>query len=203
MARYVLADDPLRQPLNDGGFANAWVANQYWIILGAAAKDSDHSLQLFVAANHRVKLAIGCPRRQIHAKGAKRPAARIAAAPRLGSNIAMFAAILFKRLLEFADYHIDIDAHLAQQCCRSGIALPQDAVQDMLCTEIIMAILARRFPCHAQCQQSRLAKAHHAGTGNHSRRFDIQNHFGLLQSYAGVSQYLRRRARPLRQNAEQ
>ena len=44
MAWYVLANDPLRQPLNDGGFANAWVANQDWIILGAAAKDSNHSL---------------------------------------------------------------------------------------------------------------------------------------------------------------
>ena len=203
MARYVLADDPLRQPLNDGGFANAWITNQYWVILSTAAKDSNHSLQLFVAANHRVKFAVGCPRRQIHAKGAKRPAARITATPRLGSNIAMFAAILFKRLLEFADYHIDIDAHLAQQRCRSGIALSQDAVQDMLCPEIIMAVLARCFPCHAQCQQGCLAKAHHACTSNHSRRFDIENHFGLLQGYASVSQYLRRRARPLRQNAEQ
>ena len=66
-----------------------------------------------------------------------------------------------------------------------------------------MAILARRFPRHAQCQQGRLAKAHHTGTGNYPGRFDIQNHFSLLQGYAGVSQYLRRRARPLRQNAEQ
>ena len=201
MARYVLADDPLRQPLNDGGFANAWITNQDWIVLGAAAKDSNHSLQLFVATNHRVKFAVGCPRRQIYTKGAKRPAAPVAAAPRLGSNIAMFAAILFKRLLEFADYHIDIDAHLAQQCCRSGISLSQDAVQDMLCTEIIMAVLARCFPCHAQCQQSCLAKADHTSTSNHSRRFDIENHFSLLQSYASVSQYLRCRARPLRQDA--
>ena len=66
-----------------------------------------------------------------------------------------------------------------------------------------MAILARRFPRHAQCQQGRLAKAHHTGAGNHSRRFDIQNHFSLLQGYASVSQYLRRRARPLRQDAKQ
>ena len=115
----------------------------------------------------------------------------------------MFAAILFKRLLEFADYHIDVDTHFAQQRCRSGITLSQDAVQYMLCTEIIMAVLARCFPCHAQCQQGRLAKAHHTGTGNYPRRFDIQNHFSLLQGYAGVSQYLRRRARPLRQDAEQ
>ena len=128
MARYVLADDPLRQSLDDSGFTNAWVANQYWIVLGAAAKDSNHSLQLFVAANHRIKIAVGRSCCQIHTKGAKCPAARITAAPRLGSNIAMFAAILFKRLLEFADYHIDIDAHLAQQCCRSGIALSQDTV---------------------------------------------------------------------------
>ena len=115
----------------------------------------------------------------------------------------MFAAILFKRFLEFADYHIDVDAHLAQQRCRSGITLSQDTVQNVLCTEIIMAVLARCFPCHAQCQQGRLAKAHHAGTSNHSRRFDIENHFGLLQGYASVSQHLRRRARPLRQNTEQ
>ena len=115
----------------------------------------------------------------------------------------MFAAILFERLLEFADYHIDVDTHFAQQRCRSGITLSQDTVQNVLCTEIIMAVLARCFPCHAQCQQGRLAKTHHTGAGNHSRRFDIQNHFSLLQGHASVSQYLRRRARPLRQNAEQ
>ena len=85
----------------------------------------------------------------------------------------MFAAILFKRLLEFADYHIDVDTHFAQQRCRSSITLSQNTVQNVLCTEIIMAVLARCFPCHAQCQQSCLAKAHHAGTGNYPGRFDI------------------------------
>ena len=203
MARYIFADDPLRQAFNYRRFAYSRLTDQHRVILSTATKDSNHSLQLFVAANHRIKIAVGRSCCQIHTKGAKCPAARITAAPRLGSNIAMFAAILFKRLLEFTDYHIDVDTHFAQQRCRSSVTLAQNTVQNVLCAEIIMAILARRFPRHAQCQQSRLAKAHHTSTSNHSRRLDIQNHFSLLQSHAGVSQYLRRRARPLRQNAEQ
>ncbi len=55
--RDVAADDPLRQPLDDGGLAYARLADQDRVILGAAAEHLDHPADLLVAADDRVELA--------------------------------------------------------------------------------------------------------------------------------------------------
>ena len=55
--RHVAVDDPLRQPLDDRRLADAGVADQHRVVLGAAREDLDHAADLLVAADHRVELA--------------------------------------------------------------------------------------------------------------------------------------------------
>ena len=55
--RHVAVDDPLRQPLDDRGLADAGVADQHRVVLGPAREDLDHAADLLVAADHRVELA--------------------------------------------------------------------------------------------------------------------------------------------------
>ena len=55
---HVLADDPLRQPFDDGGLADAGLADQHRVVLGPAREHLDHAADLFVAADDRIELAL-------------------------------------------------------------------------------------------------------------------------------------------------
>ena len=55
--RHVAGDDAARESFDDGGFANAGLANQHGIVLGAAAQHLDDAANLLVAADHRIELA--------------------------------------------------------------------------------------------------------------------------------------------------
>ena len=56
--RHVAADDALRQPLDDGGLADARLADQHRVVLGAAGEHLDDAADLLVAADDRVELAL-------------------------------------------------------------------------------------------------------------------------------------------------
>ena len=53
--RHVAAHDPLREPLDDRGLADARVADQDGVVLRLAGQDLDHAADLGVAADHRVQ----------------------------------------------------------------------------------------------------------------------------------------------------
>jgi hypothetical protein len=54
----VLVDDPLREALDDRGLADARLADEDRVVLGAAGEDLDDAADLVVAADHRVELAL-------------------------------------------------------------------------------------------------------------------------------------------------
>ena len=54
----VVVDDPLGEALDDGGLADARLADEHRVVLGAAAEDLHHPLDLVCAADHRVELAL-------------------------------------------------------------------------------------------------------------------------------------------------
>ena len=55
---HVARHDPLRQSLDDRGLAHAGLADQDRVVLRAAGQHLDHAAHLFVAADHRVELAL-------------------------------------------------------------------------------------------------------------------------------------------------
>ena len=57
--RHVAGDDAVRQPLDDGGLADAGLADQHRIVLGAAGEHLDGAPDLLVAPDHRIELAFG------------------------------------------------------------------------------------------------------------------------------------------------
>ena len=56
--RHVAVDDAQRQALGDGGLADAGLADQHRVVLGAPAQHLDGAADLLVAADHRVELAL-------------------------------------------------------------------------------------------------------------------------------------------------
>ena len=63
--RHVAVDDLLRQPVGDGRLAHARLADERRVVLGAPAEHLDHALDLFVAADDRVELAVAGQRREV------------------------------------------------------------------------------------------------------------------------------------------
>ena len=56
--RHVTLDDPLGEPLDDGGLADAGLADQHRVVLGAPGQHLHDAADLGVAADHRVELAL-------------------------------------------------------------------------------------------------------------------------------------------------
>ena len=56
--RHVAIDDAQRQALDDGGLADAGLADQHRIVLGAARQHLHGAADFLVAADHRIELAV-------------------------------------------------------------------------------------------------------------------------------------------------
>ena len=56
--RHVAVDDAQRQALDDRGLADAGLADQHRIVLGAARQHLDGAADFLVAADHRIELAV-------------------------------------------------------------------------------------------------------------------------------------------------
>jgi hypothetical protein len=56
--RHVAVDDLLRQAFDDGGLADSRFADQDGVVLGAAAEDLLHALELVVAPDERIELVL-------------------------------------------------------------------------------------------------------------------------------------------------
>ena len=55
---HVAADDALRQPFDDGGLADAGLADEHRVVLGAARQHLDDAAHFLVAADDRIELAL-------------------------------------------------------------------------------------------------------------------------------------------------
>ena len=55
---HVAADDALREALDDGRLADAGLADEHRVVLGAAREHLDHAADLVVAADDRIELAL-------------------------------------------------------------------------------------------------------------------------------------------------
>ena len=56
--RHVAVDDAQREALDDGGLADAGLADQHGIVLGPARQHLDGAADFLVAADHRIELAV-------------------------------------------------------------------------------------------------------------------------------------------------
>ena len=65
--RDVSADNPLCQPLRNGGFTYARFADEHRVILALAGKDTDDVANLVVPANHRIQFLLPRPLHQVGA----------------------------------------------------------------------------------------------------------------------------------------
>ncbi len=128
--RHVAAGDLLGQPLDDGRFADARLADQHGVVLGAAAENLDDAQDFVVAPDHRVELALDGQARQVAAVLFQRAVARL----RLRVGHALPAANVLDHVVDalFADARIGQDA----RHCRASLA--EDGQEEMLGADVLV-----------------------------------------------------------------
>ncbi len=70
--RHIVANDALRESFHDGSLADAGLADEHGVVLGAPGEHLDHPADLFVAADDGIELALSCQLRQIPAVALER-----------------------------------------------------------------------------------------------------------------------------------
>ena len=138
------ADDRLGQALDDGGLADAGLADQHRVVLGAAAQHLHDPLDLLLAPDDRVELGLAGRLGEVAAElvehqGAGRGVLRRGAAGR-GRLLALVAGQQLDDLL--AD-PVEVGAELDEDLGGDALALADEAEQDVLGPDVVVAELQR------------------------------------------------------------
>src|ERR1017187_4513441 len=141
--RHLALDDLLRQPLDHGGLAHPWLAHQHRVVLGPPAEHLHHPLDFLLPADHRIELALTRASGQVPAElveydgGGGR---RLGRRARRGRLLALVTVQQLDHLLaDPAEVSAQLDEHLRGH----ALALTDEAKQDVLGTDVVMAELQR------------------------------------------------------------
>jgi hypothetical protein len=174
----VAAHDLLRETLDDRGLADARLAEQHRVVLGAAAEDLDDALDLVLTADHRVELALAGEVGEVTAEAVEGRGLALRVAARRSSRADRFAfvavfAVAVARAEELEDLLADVvelDAEVHQHLRRDPLVLPDQAEQEVLGADVVVAELARLL--HRQFEhllgaggERELPHRHHRGSG--------------------------------------
>src|SRR5690348_13770728 len=138
-------DDALGQPLDDGGLAHARLADQNGVVLGPPGEDLHDPLDLLLPADDRVELAFAGGLGEVAAElvehqRRRRGALAATARAALGGLLALVAAQQLQHLLADA---VEIGSQLDQDLRRDAFALADQAEQDVLGADVVVAELQR------------------------------------------------------------
>ena len=125
--RHFAVDDALRQALDDRGLADAGLADQHRVVLGAPLQHLDGAADLVVAADDRIELAAAGARGQVDGVLLQRLALL------LGVGVAdlLAAAHLVDGLLDRRLLHAAVLEQLAPACARSSKAASTNSSLEM------------------------------------------------------------------------
>src|SRR6185437_249425 len=140
--RHVAADDRLGEALHDGGLADAGLADQHGVVLGAARQDLHDALDLLLAPDHGVELVVARGLREVAAELVEDLAAclrrRLIVAADLHLLLALVAGEELDDLLAHA---VEVGAQLHEHLGGDALALADEAEQDVLGADVVVAEL--------------------------------------------------------------
>ena len=135
---HLALDDLLRQPLDDRGLADAGLADQGRVVLGAPGQHLHDPLDFLLPPDHRVELALSSALGEVaaelveHQRGGRR---RLCGSARGGGLLALIALQQLDHLLaDPAQVRAQLDQHLR----RDALALADQAEQDVLGADVVM-----------------------------------------------------------------
>ena len=159
--RHFAIDDALRQPFHNGGFADARLADEDGVVFVAPLQDLHGAADFFVAANHRVNLALLGAGGDVNGVFFQRFAFVFGGF--VGNGFA--AAQLVNDLLQFGFLHARGFQHLAE---RTGIFTGGE--EEQLGGDEFVAVLLRVFVAEVQKARGVGRDVHLAGGVRHARQ---------------------------------
>ncbi len=145
---HVAAHDRLGQALYDRGLADARLTDQHRVVLGAPGKDLHDAFHLMLATDHRVELALagcGC---QVAAElvqygRASRGALALAAGADARRGGVLPALVTRQQLDDLLTHASQVCTELDQHLCGHALAFTNQAQQDVLSANVVVAQLQR------------------------------------------------------------
>ena len=130
--------DPGGEALDDGGLAHAGLADQHGVVLGAAGEDLHDALDLVLAADHRVELALRGELGQVAAELVEQLRGLLAlATARAGALTASAGAGEHPDDL-IADL-LGVGVEVEQDACGDALVLADQPEQDVLGADVVVA----------------------------------------------------------------
>ena len=138
---HLAADDRLGQALDDGGLADAGLADQHRVVLGAPGQHLHQALDLLLAADDRVELALAGGLGQVAAELVEHQRGRRGALGRRAGRLLALVAV--EQLDDLLADPVEVGAELDQHLGGDALALADQAEQDVLGADVVVAELQR------------------------------------------------------------
>ena len=150
----VVGDDLLGQALDDGGLADAGLADEHRVVLGAAAEDLHDPLELAGPADDRVELLLAGELGEVatelveHERAAlARLASAVPVAPPVPAPADLLAAlralVARQQLDDLLAHAAEVGAELDEHLGGDALALADEAEEDVLGADVVVAELER------------------------------------------------------------
>src|SRR5437773_641093 len=133
---HVAGVELLREALRDRGLAHAWFADQRRVVLGAAAQDLDHALDLRLAPDHRVELVAARELGEVAAKLVEQRRLRRLLRRRLGFGL---GARVVKQPLDLSAHLLQVRAEVLEDVGGDALTLDEQAKQQVLGADVVVA----------------------------------------------------------------
>src|SRR3954453_13838161 len=131
--------DPRGQPLDDGGLADARLAEQHRVVLGAAGEDLHDPLDLDLAADHGVELALGGEFGQVAAELVEQLRGLLALAAGASTGALAAAAGAGEHPDDLVADLLGVGVEVEQDACGDALVLADQAEQDVLGANVVVA----------------------------------------------------------------
>ncbi len=142
--RHLTLDDPLGERFDDGGLADAGLADEDRVVLGAAGEDLDDALDLLLAADDRVELA--------GARGRSKVDTELVDGGSAGGSATALGSALRHALGEDAgDFGADLveaDAEAFEDAGGDAFAFADEAEEQVLRADVVVA----EATCFIHCE---------------------------------------------------
>ena len=175
---HFVRDDALGEALDDRGLADARLADEHRVVLGAAAEDLHDTLELAIASDHRVELLLAGQLGEVATELVEHLAATLVAGVFLrgtrwrgagGCRLARLASgalVARQQLDDLLANPAEVGAQLHEHLGGNALALADEAEQDVLGADVVVT----QLQCFAQRQFEHLLRAGREGDVARGRR---------------------------------
>ncbi len=140
---HVPAHDVLREALDDGRLADAGLPDEDRVVLGAAGQHLHDPLDLLLAPDDRVELAVARRLREVAPELVEHGRARGLALGRAAGRDRLLALVAGEELDDLLAHAVEVGAELVEDLRGDALALADEAEQDVLGPDVVVAELQR------------------------------------------------------------